>query len=114
MTGYITLGDVKRGLTANGLSPFLYRKIFKKDFFTERYNAQGETGAIVSVYTEMCFVMAMQHDLNREQLFKLTESDFYDFLESIAGADIENHINEIHALYEGNEVTTSDPKGADD
>lgn len=113
MTGTIVLGGKERGLTANGLSPFLFNKVFKKDFFTARVAARNDTGAIVALYTEMAFIMACQHELGREDLFKLTTDDYYAFLESANGADFENNVNIIHAIYEGNEVTTSDPKGAE-
>lgn len=113
MTGYVTLGNTKRGLTANGLSPVIFRKVFKQDFLTGRVEKQNDNGGLVELYGKMAFIMAMQYEKPQAELFKLTEDDYYTFLAGLNAADIENGITEIHAIYEGNEVPTSDPKGAD-
>lgn len=113
MTGYVTLGNTKRGLTANGLSPVIFRKVFKKDFLTGRVEKQNDNGGLVELYGKMAFIMAMQFEKPQAELFKLTEDDYYTFLAGLNAADIENGIGEIHAIYEGNEVPTSDPKDAD-
>lgn len=113
MTGYVTLGGKQRGLTANGLSPVIFRKVFKTDFLQARVDKQKDNGAMVELYGMMAFIMAKQFDTPQAALFKLTEGDYYEFLSGLEAADIENHIQEIHAIYEGNEVPMSDPKGAD-
>lgn len=113
MTGYITLGGIKRGLTANGLSPVLFRKTFKKDFLSARVENQKDNGAIVELYGMMAFIMSAQHDKPQAELFKLTTDDYYEWLSGLAGADIENNVGLISAIYEGNEESLSDPKDAD-
>lgn len=113
MTGYVTLGGDKRGLTANGLSPVLFRKIFHQDFLQARVDNQKDNGAIMELYGKMAFIMQMQHDKSQAELLKLTESDYWEWLATINGADIENHFAEISAIYEGNEAPLSDPKDAD-
>lgn len=112
MTGYITLGNEKRGLTANGLSPVIFRKVFKKDFLTGRVENQHDSGALVDLYSMMAFIMAKQYELPQAELFKLTEEDYFAFLSCLGAADIENSVEQIHAIYEGNEAALSDPKDA--
>lgn len=113
MTGYVTLGGAKRGLTANGQSPVLFRKVFHKDFLQERVDNQKDNGAIMEIYGRMAFIMQMQHEKNQADLLKLTEGDYWDWLTTLCGADIENHFAEISAIYEGNEAPLSDPKDAE-
>lgn len=113
MTGFVTLGNEKRGLTGNGLSPVIFRKVFKKDFLQARVDNQTDNGAIMELYGMMAFIMSAQHDKSQADLFKLTEEDYYTFLAGLNGADIENNFTAISAIYEGNEVTLSDPKDAE-
>lgn len=113
MTGYVTLGGAKRGLTANGLSPVLFRKVFREDFLQARVDNQKDNGAIMELYGRMAFIMQMQHERSQADLLKLTEDDYWEWLATIHGADIENHFAEISAIYEGNEAPLSDPKDAD-
>lgn len=110
MTGFATFANTKRGLTANGLSPVLFRRVFKKDFLTARIEAQKANGGMVELYGEMAFIMAMQYDGG--DLSKLTENDYFEWLAGLNAADIENNVDVIHAIYEGNEVSLSDPKDA--
>lgn len=113
MTGYVTLGGIKRGLTANGLSPVLFRKVFHQDFLQARVDNQKDNGAIMEIYGKMAFIMSAQHDRKQEDVFRLTEGEYWEWLATLNGADIENHFAEISAIYEGNEVPMSDPKGAE-
>ncbi len=113
MTGYVTLGGAKRGLTANGLSPVLFRKVFRQDFLQARVDNQKDNGAIMELYGKMAFIMQSQHEYSQADLLKLTEGDYWEWLATINGADIENHFAEISAIYEGNEVPVSDPNGAE-
>jgi len=113
MTGFVHLGNENRGLTANGLSPVLFRKVFHQDFLQARVDNQKDNGAIMELYGRMAFIMQMQHDKSQAELLKLTDGDYWDWLATLNGADIENHFAEISAIYEGNEVPLSDPKDAD-
>lgn len=113
MTGYVTLGGIKRGLTANGLSPVLFRKVFHQDFLQARVDNQKDNGVIMELYGKMAFIMSAQHDRKQEDVFRLTEGEYWEWLATLNGADIENHFVEISAIYEGNEVPMSDPKGAE-
>ena len=113
MTGYVTFGGEERGLTANGLSPVLYRAIFREDFLTERVKCQNDGGGLVELYGKMAFVMQKQHETeqkNISKLFKLTDKDYFTWLVGLYGADIENNLDKIVNIYGGNEVTMSDPK----
>lgn len=112
MTGFVTFGNTKRGLTANGLSPVLFRKVFHKDFLNARIEAQSEGGGLSELYGMMAFIMQMQSEVQTADLVKLTEADYFEWLAGLNAADIENNIEIIHAIYEGNEATTSDPKSA--
>lgn len=116
MTGYVNFGGTERGLTANGLSPVLFRAVFKTDFLTARVEAQNDGGMLTELYGKMAYIMSVQYGTEQKdlsKLFKLTEKDYIKWLIGLNGADIENNLDKIVDIYEGNEVTQSDPKGED-
>lgn len=97
MKGTINIGNKEVEMLANGASPFLYKRIFRKDFFT----AVGDTSQIdIDAFTEMGFVMHMQAVKEfKDILDNVTVNDFYAWVADFEALDLPMAVREIMALY---------------
>lgn len=108
MRGTIKIGDKDVEMLANGASPFLFKRIFHKDFLL----ATGSGEDIdVDVITEMGFVMYMQTQKEfKEILDTVTPSDFYEWVCGFEALDLPMAAPSIFALFKGQEATTTTSK----
>lgn len=106
MIGIIKIGSEEVGMTANAASPFLYRNIFHEDFLRETQKKDFDPEIMV----KMGFVMAMQNAKPMNEVSKLTESAFYEWLEQFEPMDVMMASGDISNLYMGQTVKTSSPK----
>ena len=108
MRGTVQIGDTQVEMLANAASPFLYRKIFKKDFLLEMDPSKDiDTNAI----TEMGFVMHMQTQKTfKEIIDTVTVEDFYGWLMQYEALDVPLASGDIFALFKGQEKTLSTQK----
>ena len=55
MRGTITFGDKPTELVANGATPVLYKRVFRRDFLNSANKADD-----MDIYVELAFIMAKQ------------------------------------------------------
>ena len=55
MRGTITFGDKPVELVANGATPVLYKRVFRRDFLNSANKADD-----MDIYVELAFIMAKQ------------------------------------------------------
>lgn len=107
MNGVVTIGSKEVGMTANAASPYLYKKIFRKDFIRETQAKTIDT----DIFGEMGFVMAKQAEKKKmSDLLALTENDFMEWLSDFGSTEILEASEEIINLYMGQTVSSSVPK----
>ena len=94
----IEIGNKKVGMLANGLSPILFNRVFHADFFSLSMNlGEGNEGATVDTFSKMGFIMAKQAE--KKDLTKITEDEFFSWLEGFDPMDVPNAIRDIVDLY---------------
>ena len=79
----IMIGGREIPMLRNALSPVIYRRIFHKDSLTMMSNldkSKDPGGDAVDLYEEIAFVMAMQAVKGLEELKRVTEDDFFEWL----------------------------------
>ena len=105
MYGKVTINDKEVEFLANASTSFRFKNIFGIDLIS--LLAKGDEGSIDD-YERLAFVMAAQAE--KKDMSKLTEEDFYQWLESFEFNDLVEALPEIIGLYMQNKKTTSDPK----
>lgn len=115
MKGIVRIGSIDVGMLANGASPIIYKHIFHKDFIRELSTIQSEGHEVdgIGMFTEMGFVMAMQHERPLEELRKLNEDNYIEWLEQFDPQDLILAAGDVANLYNGQSVTLSTPKKED-
>lgn len=109
MRGTIAFGDRKVDMVANGATPFIYKKVFRRDFLASTQKKDDEIN--FDIYTELAFVMAMQAEKPMAELVNgLTYDDFLEWVTSFEAMDMVNHAAEIFALYQAQAEGSSVPK----
>ena len=113
MKGTVTIGSVEVGMLATAASPILYKRVFHKDFFKALNSAQKDESEGVSLFEEMGFIMAMQDCKSVEELSKLTEDNYIEWLNQFGAEEMLLAVSDIAQIYRGQEVTNSAPKKED-
>lgn len=97
MNKIIHIGDKEVGVSINALTPELYHKTFKKNFFEEIQNITTDIG----VLKEITYIGARRYETENPGKIQLSVDDFYEWLEQFdmfdfewAGAQIAEIINE--------------------
>ena len=112
MRGTVKIGERDVDMLANAASPFIYKKIFHKDFLMSVSSgsdkkADWDTNAI----TEMAFVMHMQTVKTfKEILDTVTVDDFGAWVSEFEALDFAMAMAEIMGLYYNQQKTTVTPK----
>lgn len=76
MRGTVRIGERDVDMVANGATPFIYKRIFRRDFLTTTQTDD------MNVYTELAFVMSQQAVKPMSELLNnLTVDDFYAWVE---------------------------------
>lgn len=106
MRGVINIGGKDIEMVANGATPFLYKRVFRRDFL-----ATTQTDDM-DVYTELGFIMAKQAEgaPTTDLLNSLKIEDFYEWISGFEAMDVINHVADIFAIYQGQTKTTSTSK----
>lgn len=106
MRGVINIGDKSVEMVANGATPFLYKRVFRRDFLSATQKEDD-----LDVYTELGFIMAMQAEKPTSELINsLSIDDFYEWVVNFEAMDMVNHVTEIFELYQAQSFTTSKSK----
>lgn len=96
MKGTVRIGERDVEMVANGATPFIYKRVFRRDFLA---TTQTED---MNVYAELAFVMSQQAEKPMSELLKnLTVDDFYAWVEGFEAMDIINKAADIFAIYQG-------------
>lgn len=105
MRGTVKIGDRDVVMVANGATPFLYKKVFRKDFLA---TTQKED---LDVYTELGYIMAMQAEKPLVELVNgLSIEDFYAWVEEFEAMDVVNCAADIFRIYQAQSTPTSTAK----
>lgn len=117
MRGTVKIGETDVDMLANAASPFIYKKIFHKDFLTtvgtNYIDADGKqkTDVDTNAITEMAFVMHMQTVKTfKEILDTVTVDDFAAWISEFEPLDFAMAMAEIMGLYYQQQKTTVSPK----
>ena len=117
MRGTVRIGERDVDMLANAASPFIYKKIFHKDFLmtvgTNYVDADGKqkTDVDTNAITEMAFVMYMQTVKTfKEILNTVTVEDFVAWIFEFEPLDFAMAMAEIMGLYYQQQKTTVSPK----
>ncbi len=117
MRGTVKIGERDVDMLANAASPFIYKKIFHKDFLmtvgTNYVDADGKqkTDVDTNAITEMAFVMHMQTVKTfKEILDTVTVDDFGAWVSEFEALDFAMAMAEIMGLYYQQQKTTVSPK----
>ena len=103
----ITIGSKTVGMAANALSPYLYKIIFHEDFMKLVQKDDPDT----DLFVKMGFVFAKQAELNDlAKLTKVSEMDFYAWLQDFEPLDVMVASGEISSLYYTQAESSSVPK----
>ena len=103
MRGTITFGDKPTALVANGATPVLYTRIFRRDFLNSANKADD-----MDIYVELAFVMAKQAEKPLPELINsLKYEDYLEWVQDFEAMDIITKVTDIFALYQGQAVQTS-------
>lgn len=105
MRGTVRIGERDVDMVANGATPFIYKRIFRRDFLTTTQTDD------MNVYTELAFVMSQQAVKPMSELLNnLTVDNFFEWVEGFEAMDIVNKAAEIFAIYQGQANPSSTSK----
>ena len=104
----ITIGSEQVEMAANAASPFVYHKIFGKDFLKITQKDPDNT----EVYGEMAFVMTKQAEIGELEMMKgaVTETDFITWLTKFDPMDMIDAMPQVVSLYVDQRKGTAVPK----
>lgn len=103
MRGTIDFGGKPVELVANGATPVLYKRVFRRDFLNFANKADD-----MDVYVELAFIMAKQAEKPLSELINsLKYDDYLEWVEGFGAMDIVEKVTDIFALYQGQAVQTS-------
>lgn len=106
MTDIIKIGDLDVGMTATGSSIKIYRSIFNRDFLTETQQDPVDQ----SIYQDMAFIMAMQHEYGPIEAEKKTREDYFNWCDQFTPMDLYNAVPAVISLWAKTAASTSIPK----
>lgn len=103
MRGTITFGDKPIELVANGATPVLYKRVFRRDFLSSA-NKQDD----MDVYAELAFIMAKQAEKPLTELINaLKYEDYLEWIENFGAMDLVEKATDIFTLYQGQAMQAS-------
>ena len=103
MRGTITFGDKPTELVANGATPVLYKRVFRRDFLNSANKADD-----MDIYVELAFIMAKQAEKPLSELINsLKYEDYLEWVQDFEAMDIITKVTDIFSLYQGQAVQTS-------
>ena len=106
MRGTIDFGGKSVELVANGATPVLYKRVFRRDFLSSANKADD-----MDVYVELAFIMEKQAEKPMAELINsLKYEDYLEWIESFGAMDVVEKVSDIFALYQGQAMQTSKAK----
>ena len=103
MRGTIEFGGKPVELVANGATPVLYKRVFRRDFLNSANKADD-----MDIYVELAFIMAKQAEKPLPELINsLKYEDYLEWAEGFGAMDIVEKVTDIFTLYQGQAVQTS-------
>ena len=106
MRGTIDFGGKPTELVANGATPVLYKRVFRRDFLNSANKADD-----MDIYVELAFIMVKQAEKPLSELINgLKYEDYLEWIENFGAMDIVEKVTDIFTLYQGQAVQTSVPK----
>ena len=103
MRGTIEFGGKPVELVANGATPVLYKRVFRRDFLNSANKADD-----MDIYVELAFIMAKQAEKPMAELINsLKYEDYLEWIENFGAMDIVEKVTDIFSLYQGQAVQTS-------
>ena len=100
MRGTIEFGGKPVELVANGATPVLYKRVFRRDFLNSANKADD-----MDIYVELAFVMAKQAEKPLSELINgLKYEDYLEWVQDFEAMDIITKVTDIFALYQGQAV----------
>lgn len=117
----IQIGETGVEMLATALTPVLYKRFFREDFLVEVLKLQPkdeedaqEKGLLASeLYGKLGFIMTMQNEKPFSELPKLTETDYWEWLNRYEPTDVMKAAQDIGALWVDQSESTSKPKKED-
>lgn len=110
MTKTIMIGDIPVEMQVTGLTPLLYKHIFRRDYF--RDVTDSDIPDRIEIFTRMAFVMAKQAEGANPA--KLNEESFFEWMNQFGALDVPNATDEIALFFSGAEEQTVNPKGEEE
>ena len=106
MRGTIIFGEKPVELVANGATPVLYKRVFRRDFLNSANKADD-----MDIYVELAFVMAKQAEKPLSELINsLKYEDYLEWIQDFEAMAIIEKVADIFALYQGQTTQTSKSK----
>lgn len=103
MRGTIDFGGKSVELVANGATPVLYKRVFRRDFLSSANKADD-----MDVYVELAFIMAKQAEKPLTELINaLKYEDYLEWIENFGAMDLVEKATDIFTLYQGQAMQTS-------
>lgn len=110
MYNVVKVGETDVPMLSMASCDIYYRNIFHEDAIKLQSKEMDE-GDLINFIMRMGFVMAKFAELkNREEMRKLNEDMFVDWLDGFERSDYLNALPDIRATYEGQRVATSEEK----
>ena len=102
MRGTITINDKQIDMVANGATPVLYKRVFRKDFLVATQNEDMDS------FSELAYIMAAQAEKPISELINsLTYDKYIEWVSEFEALDLVNHAAEIFGIYQAQTKTTS-------
>lgn len=108
----IKVGDTNLEVVANGLTPVIYHAVFTEDI-VEKMDHFGSEDPHTTIFTAMKMAFIMNKQAKAKDIascFKLTEKQFYKWLEGFGTMDLTNAAYDIIGFYMEQKKGTATPK----
>ena len=102
----VQIGDKTVPMLANAASPWRYSQCFHEDFL--KATQAGDEVDATNIFSKLGYIMARQAE--KTDLSKLSESDFYLWLEQFDAADYLDALDQIADVYTSSSKSHVDPK----
>lgn len=107
----ITIGETPVEMLANAATPFRFRQVFRLDLLKGISAASDGTmdnTESVDYIIRLAYILKEQAT-GKAKFDKLTEEDFYKWLEGFETMDVFNVVDEVAELWLGSQETMSTP-----
>ena len=111
MYGVVKIGDKEVPMLAMASVDVYYKRIFGEDPLKKQIKDDFDSADAVDLIQRMGFVMAKFAAVkNRKEMLQLTEDNYLEWMDGFDRADLIAAVGDIRKIYDGEKVTTSEPK----